>query len=433
MADVVAFRSKCGKPNDAAWAVRYKGCAIVDAQPLLSLNMREEVQPIEHVSTETVRTQPKKRSGYIASLDGWRCVAILWVLLGHIRIISVGGVSDAWIKATDYRGVQLFFALSGFLICSRLLREEKRFGSISIRSFYTRRLFRIQPAAMTYLSVVALLSLAGLIPRFWPGILGAALMVRNIWPTQLVPGYLYTVHFWSLAVEEHFYLLLPTFLLLVRRNRLVILSLAGVLLEIWHQVVLATPRLQHGLGWQVAQRTDMVLGGILLGSLFSVALTHDRLMKMAKVWLRPWVALLYTAFIFVELERHHSSWAQMAIITVYPVLITSTVLNPNSLLGRLLELPPVRFVGRISYSLYLWQEICLNNLPRLPALHPIYSNLFLCWCAAFACAIASYYLIETPLIRQGHKIAKRFDLQPMRSPSGGTDHASYEAQKFGAA
>ncbi len=355
--------------------------------------------------SSTVET---KRSGYLPSLDGWRAVAILWVLQGHSALWRLGPLSNLWLRWTDSRGVQLFFALSGFLICTRLLREERRFGSISLRSFYTRRLFRIQPAALTYLLVVVILAACGVIPHFWSGIIGAALMVRNIWPLALPSGFWYTAHFWSLAVEEHFYLLLPGFLVLVRRSRLAILLGTTVALEAWRMVVLSTPQLQSGLGWQLSQRTDMVMGGILLGSVFAVALTHDRLRRLAVTLLHPWVALLYTAFVFVEVQRHHSSLMQMSLISVYPVLIVATVLHEHSLLSRFLELTPVRFIGRISYSLYLWQQLFSNGEEKADP-HSLYAHTLLCWGASFACAIASYYLIETPLIRRGHKIAKRFD------------------------
>lgn len=351
-----------------------------------------------------------KSSNYLPTLDGWRAIAILWVLLGHSPLWRWGIISNGWLRWTDSRGVQLFFALSGFLICTRLLREEKRFGSISLRSFYTRRLFRIQPAALTYLLVVAVLTVCGAIPHFWRGTVGAVLMVRNIWPLALPTGFWYTAHFWSLAVEEHFYLLLPGFLVLIRRSRLAALLGAAVALEVWRLIVLNTPQLQRGLQWQLSQRTDMVMGGILLGSVFAVALTHERLRRLAVSLLRPWVALVFTAFVFVEVQRHHSSLAQMSIITVYPVLIVATVLHADSLLGRFLELAPVRFIGRISYSLYLWQQLFSNGEER-PDPHSLYSHILLCWCLSFACAIVSYYLIETPLIRLGHKIAKRFDVQ----------------------
>jgi peptidoglycan/LPS O-acetylase OafA/YrhL len=376
---------------------------------------KEKTQSVEQAITSQIRAKHGKASAYISTLDGWRAIAILWVLEGHSRPWSIWGISNHWLVETGYRGVQLFFALSGFLICTRLLREENRFGLISLRSFYTRRVFRIQPAAMTYLLVVMILMLCGAIPTFWPGVAGAALMVRNIWPSKLSAGYWYTSHFWSLAVEEHFYLLLPGFLVLFRRYRLAILSGVAVALEIWRMIVLSTPRLQHALEWQVAQRTDVVLGGILLGSVFSVALTHQHLLRIATSWLRPWVALLYTAFVFVEVQRHHSALMQTALITAYPVLIVATALHPDSWSGRFLELAPVRFVGRISYSLYLWQQLFFHG-EETPAPGSFQSHVFLCWCATVACAIASYYLIETPLVRRGHRIAKRFDLQQTNQP-----------------
>jgi peptidoglycan/LPS O-acetylase OafA/YrhL len=354
------------------------------------------------------------RNNYLPSLDGWRAIAIFWVLQGHSALWRVGPFSNAWLRRTDIRGVQLFFALSGFLICTRLLREEGRFGGISLRSFYTRRLFRIQPAALTYLLVVVILTVCGVLPRFWPGVWGAALMVRNIWPTAYPHGFWYTAHFWSLAAEEHFYLLLPGFLVLFRRSRLAILLGAAVMLEAWRIVVLHTLWLKSGHLWELPQRTDMVLGGILLGSVFAVALTHEHLHRLAVSLLRPWVALLYTAlvFVFVEVQPDHSTLAQILLITVYPVLIVATVLHADSLLGRFLELAPMRFIGRISYSLYLWQQLFSNGEGK-PDPHSLYAHVWLCWCGAFACAIASYYLIETPLIRHGHRIAKRFDLEEL--------------------
>jgi peptidoglycan/LPS O-acetylase OafA/YrhL len=300
--------------------------------------------------------------------------------------------------------VQLFFALSGFLICERMLREEDQNGSISLRSFYTRRLFRIQPAALLYLAVIAVLGLSGAIPRFWPGIVGAALMVRNMWPLQQTPGAWYTAHFWSLAVEVHFYLLLPVFLVLVRRHRLAILTLTALLLEAWKVYVLTVPPT-----WHTLQRTDLVLDGILLGSLLTVALRQERILRAAQILLRPWVAIGYGVLLFLMLQRHNSSFAQTSLMTLFPLLVGSTVLHPGALLSRLLELAPVRFVGRISYSLYLWQQLFFN--PERVSAHVLETHPGLRWIAATVCALASYYLIETPLIRIGHRIAKRFDLR----------------------
>ena len=351
-----------------------------------------------------------KRKTYLPSLDGWRAVAILWVVSSHGQPWSLGWLSNYWLRYTGDRGVQLFFALSGLLICTRLLREEERFGSISLRSFYIRRVFRIQPAALLYLMVLSLLMLSGEIPKAWSAIAGAALMVRNLLPRTARSWE--TAHFWSLAVEEHFYLFLPGFLVIFRRYRLAVMSLLVVTFEIWRVVVLHTPRLQ-GFTPLIYLRTDMVIGGILLGCVFALALTRARMLTFATSYLYPWVALLYMAVVFARLQLHHSRFDHALIITVYPLLLTATMLHPGSLTTRFLELPPLRFVGRISYSLYIWQELFFNFYVA-PAPNSFRSHVFLCWCATFACAIASYYLIETPLIRRGHKIARRFDVEEKR-------------------
>lgn len=356
-----------------------------------------------------VAAASRKHEKYLPSLDGWRAVAILWVLFGHSQPFTLGGFSDQWIQANAGRGVDLFFALSGLLICARLLDEEQRFGSISLRSFYTRRLFRIQPAALVYLGVISVLILGGWIHSAWSPVVGAALMIRDLVPRTVHNWE--TAHFWSLAVEEHFYLIFPGFLVLCRRYRMGILSMLVVVLEIWRNFVLHTPRLQ-GFCMVIYLRTDMVASGILLGCVFAIALRRREMRKFAEMYLQPWVAVLYTAAVFTRLAVHHSRTDHALLITVYPVLLTATILHRASWTTRFLELAPLRFVGRISYSLYLWQMLFLDPLVT-PAPGSFRSHIVLCWCAALGCAITSYYLIETPMIRRGHKIARRFDLQEL--------------------
>jgi peptidoglycan/LPS O-acetylase OafA/YrhL len=287
------------------------------------------------------------------------------------------------------------------------LDEEQRLGSISLRSFYTRRLFRIQPAALTYLAVICVLMMIRQIPPVWSTLIGATLMIRDVWPWTDTNWQ--TAHFWSLAVEEHFYLLFPGFLVIFRRHRLAIASLMVVALELWRNIVLHVPQLQV-YAMIISLRTDMVTGGILLGCVFALALRKTQIRTFANSYLRPWVALLYTAAVFTRLALHHSRTDHALLITVYPLLLTATMLHPGSLTTRFLEFAPIRFIGRISYSLYIWQMLFLNPLV-VPKPGSFRSHGVLCWAASLACAIASYYLIETPLVRRGHKIAKRFDVQ----------------------
>jgi peptidoglycan/LPS O-acetylase OafA/YrhL len=190
------------------------------------------------------KASAKPTRGYLPTLDGWRALAILAVILHHDSLHRLGWLSTGWIREHGERGVQLFFALSGILICTRLLEEEQIRGRIDIRGFYIRRICRIQPAAWAYLAVVGLLMLFGVIAREPKGILYSVLLVRNIFPLQPTYEGWYTAHYWSLSVEEHFYLLLPAFLLLVRRYRVRMMALAVVLLEIWRQMVFRHPRFQ---------------------------------------------------------------------------------------------------------------------------------------------------------------------------------------------
>ena len=124
--------------------------------------------------------------------------------------------------------------------------------------------------------------------------------------------------------------------------------------------------------------------------------------------------IAYGISIFVVTEIHHSRTEYVLITLVYPLLIAATTLHPKSWTTRFLELAPLRFVGRISYSLYLWQEIFFDPFAPAPAPpHSFRSQVLLCWIATFGCATASYYLIETPLIRYGHELARKFDAREL--------------------
>jgi peptidoglycan/LPS O-acetylase OafA/YrhL len=143
---------------------------------------------------------------HLPTLDGWRGVAIIAVLCCHIR-----WPSTVLLRLAPYgaMGVHLFFALSGLLITGRLIGEHAASGRIRWANFYIRRAFRILPAALLYLLAVSLTGLGfRIIPMDTPQVLASLFFLRNylIEPTS---GGWYTAHFWSLAVEEHFYMLWP--------------------------------------------------------------------------------------------------------------------------------------------------------------------------------------------------------------------------------
>ena len=180
------------------------------------------------------------RQGYLYTLDGWRAVAILAVLVDHVATYEFSGHSTLFslfsLTRVGANGVSLFFAIRGFLICSRLLEEQAMCGRISLKGFYIRRACRVLPAAMTYLLFIALVAVLGFIivdPREW---LAVALFWRNYLPDPWIhQGWGgYTVHYWSLAVEEHFYFIWPALLVFSGKRRAQVLAIVlALVVAVW--------------------------------------------------------------------------------------------------------------------------------------------------------------------------------------------------------
>ena len=346
-----------------------------------------------------------KRSGYIPTLDGWRTIAVFAVIAYHARPIQIGGVSLQRLQDYGDRGVQLFFAISGLLICSRLLDEQRRHGSISLKGFYLRRLFRIQPAAIVMLAGVTVLAVIGILHVSVGAMLASLFSYRNFFnafATSATPDDRYTVHFWSLAVEEHFYLLLPAILLFARKRLVPVLTALSVIFLLW-------PPIAHKMGLTAGllsgQRTDLALQDLFVPALLAVLLSRPefrarmvRVSRYGVLIVLVVVALLVSEFLLGGHVTHQ--------ITCFgfPLVIMSTMLHPEGWLGRLLETRVFTYFGRLSYSLYLWQQIFFLHRPETSVLRYVQGwpvNLI----GAIACAMLSYYFVEKPMMKLGHRVA----------------------------
>lgn len=353
----------------------------------------------------------RKSSSYIPTLDGWRAISILLVMAYHDSIHTLGHHSTRWFFHHGQYGVDIFFAISGLLICSRLLDEEARHGAISLRHFYIRRAFRILPPAMLYLLVIALLSSLAIIPRIGSEWFGALFFYRNythLFGSVHPVGYWFTIHFWSLSVEEHFYFLLPGILVLTRRRYRfpVILAFIGLIAL---RLVLSL----HHRPWDVIfHHTDIILDSLLIPALFAILLRKpafwDVFRRIGLFW--PLIiALIFTLLTWTP----DNAPKVLALTLLTPLMVLSSVLHPDSILGRFLEWSPLRYIGRISYSLYIWQMLFFVGHDVQPAvtLGFLQSAPFN-YLATFLCAIASYTLLEKPAIHLGHQISNRFQRTP---------------------
>jgi peptidoglycan/LPS O-acetylase OafA/YrhL len=338
------------------------------------------------------------------TLDGWRAIAILGVIFHHDAIHTLGIFNTRWVYEYGNSGVDVFFAISGILICSRLLDEESIFGRIHLKSFYIRRAFRILPPALLYLGVLAVLGGIGLVAVSKAELLRSVFFCRNfahLFGSALeTPGYL-TGHFWSLALEEQFYFLLPALLVFTpKKFRAPLLGLLAALILVHRAIAL------QSRPWSLIQaHTDIRLDSLLVPAIFAVLAANSRWRPVFQRSLRFW-PILVLGILCVLPYGLDTAWRATVIIWVMPCIVLGSVLNSQNIFGKILEFKPLKYIGRISYSLYLWQQLFFVD-HFSPESHTLgwAQSWPLRLVLTFACAIASYHLLEKPLTRIGHKLA----------------------------
>jgi peptidoglycan/LPS O-acetylase OafA/YrhL len=364
-----------------------------------------------------------KQSTYLPTLDGWRALSIALVVLHHSQLgltVPLFAPLLQWLSNIGEVGVEIFFAISGLLICSRLLDEEARTTKINVKAFYVRRCFRILPAAFFYLLVIAILWAFHVIPLLLLDWFGALFFFRNY---AMVAAYLqhsplalhwYTGHYWSLSMEEHFYLVLPAVLVWCKERRFQVLGGMAIAITLWRSF---WAHVMHNT-YQLSFRTDTHVDALLIPAMIAVALYPVLRNQAARRYLPAWsFPILLTVEIGLLLSKVPLFFTLQAI--VLPLLILSTVLHPKTIPGRILEFPALRWAGSISYSLYLWQQLFFGvnfagSPPGLVALRapPI------SFVALIACATFSYYVVEKPFIRWGHQLVARSILRDACNETG---------------
>lgn len=349
--------------------------------------------------------------GRIRTLDGWRGIAILLVIVNHAATYRArpgylhGVHIGTFATSLGGFGVDVFFVLSGYIITMRLLAEEQAAGAVDLKAFYIRRVFRILPPALAYLIVLCVAAQLTRIADFrWQDVAGALFFLRN-YQTWYGNAGVYTAHFWSLAIEEHFYFLWPGLLVLIGRKRAAWAALLGALAcAAWRHHDLATHasfhwRWIHPTGTDFPVRTDVRLDGLLLGSALAIAFRKD--------WFRRALEPLPTGFTLAaflvalgstKLTHHLPSLATNVLIAA---MICLSVVEQRGWAHRMLNARPLVWIGEISYSLYLWQQLFLlspsNSSPPLGRFNLAPWNVLL----SFVMAAGSFYLLERPMIARG--------------------------------
>ena len=373
--------------------------------------------------TSTHSGAPSPRvTGHLPTLDGLRGLAILLVLLRHFTEGAEfrSGVGRWLASALDagWSGVDLFFVLSGFLITGILL-EAKR-SQHYFRNFYVRRVLRIFPLYYGVLAVIFGITpwLGWLAPtvgpkehsQAWLWAYGTNIIMSWTGSPLLRHGWINLNHFWSLAVEEHFYLFWPLVVFVSTRFRLATITAAAFVGSFLLRVTLSYTH--NALAAYIL--TPCRIDALMFGALLAVAVREPRgvsaLVRPARVVLATGVVILSGIFVlrkgFAFWDRYVLSGGFSLLATSFGALLVLTLAaREHSLLARTFASAPLRFLGRYSYGIYVFHYLLLAWFDRifptsLLAFHlgsyalGLTAHVLLCGVVAVAIAFASWHLYE---------------------------------------
>lgn len=331
--------------------------------------MKQTKQPKQAQQAQQVR-KPSVRQylahdpgGYIPGLDGLRAFAVCLVILYHISpAVFPGG----------FLGVDIFFVLSGFLITTLLVRELRKNSRIDLQNFWKRRIRRLLPALVFLVITVvplALLTNKDLLVGIARQVLGALTFSTN-W-LEIAHGSSYFdsttpllfKNFWSLAIEEQFYVLWPLFFLLLLaifrnpRHRLLVVASLGIASMI-AMAVLYNPaqptRVYYGTDTHVFGISCGIILALLWTGKSSTVFSHPHWVQNGKYYGYGALTLLCGAALFLPGDSAFAFRGGMQITALLVSALLASLLQPQSWLAKVGELRPVKWLGTRSYAVYLW-------------------------------------------------------------------------------
>ncbi len=323
----------------------------------------------------------------LPGLDGLRAISALMVIFAHWgqhNSYFHSEFAKQFLMRGRY-GVYIFFGISGFIITYTLLREEEKQGAISIRGFYLRRSLRILPPAYFYLLCLGLLAATGAIVLAQGEITAGALFFRN-----LVRGSIYTDHFWSLALEEQFYLIWPLLLICLPQNKRLQVVLLLCLLAPLYRKVDFWPR---AAPWP---RLDLMYEALLFGAVAALLWRNPKWRcKLENSGLLNGASFLALAFLLTLLFWWPSERGESLIATMRAAIIAMVILllvaAPSPKVTAFFNATILVWIGRASYSLYVWQQLILFY----PGTRGWLGNA-IALVLVFVVGALSYHLIEKP-------------------------------------
>ncbi|MET3803374.1 peptidoglycan/LPS O-acetylase OafA/YrhL [Nakamurella sp. UYEF19] len=357
--------------------------------------------------TVTAEPQPAELAGrrFRPDIQGLRCIAVVLVVLYHCGVPGVTG---------GYVGVDVFFVISGFLITGHLLSERLTTGRLSLSAFYARRIRRLLPSALVVIAVTVVAA------RLWgPPLQSTSVAKDGIFSTFYLMNYRLAAagvdyqhidgspsplqHFWSLAVEEQFYIFWPLLIIGVslvfrRRTRLAIgtLAVAGTAASLVVSVVVT--RIDAPLAYFAIQTRAWELGvGAILAIGTPALLRLPGRIAVPAGWVGL-VLLVSPAFVFTDATPFPGAAAALPVGGAALVLAAGPRRHPDGV-ERILQGRVVQYVGRVSYGLYLWHWPLIVLAPALLGDGLGWGGKLAAAVVGLALATASNVLIEQRVAR----------------------------------
>ena len=406
-----AASSRAGGSHAAASSRTRGSHAANGSAPSAPRSRQQDKQP-----KQPKQAQPKSKARYVPALDGLRAFAVLAVIAYHMKMNWAPG---------GLLGVTMFFVLSGYLITGLLLKEYDDTGTISLAGFWMRRVRRIIPAVVFAVFGIAFLCTIFdhvLLTKMRPDVLPSLLFFNNWWQIFHNVSYFAALgepspltHFWSLSIEEQFYLIWPVALLIcmkfnVSKSTMMKGTAVLALLSAIEMIVLFDPAADPS---RVYYGTDTRAFSLLIGALLAFVWPYQKLTVRSGERMTPTGRLAFNIvgivavvglLIMIAVTNGFAPFIYRGGLLLCSLLTAAAIavmVHPISWIGKFFELKPLVWIGKLSYSMYLWHYpiILLMTPNNLVGDAPIWLRLIQL-VVIFGASALSYYVVENP-IRHG--------------------------------
>ena len=378
------------------------------------------------------------KSKYLPSIDSLRALAVLAVIIYHVDVNYLPG---------GFLGVDLFFVLSGYLISSLIIKEFRKTGTVNLYNFYIRRARRLLPAVYFMITVglvVMVLFNEVLLRKSHLDAIFGYIYSSNWWYIFHKLDYFDSFgaqspfkHLWSLAIEEQFYMIFPLLFLLVNGKKkskdgtyklnknFLYVVLGLILVSLIAYILLFDINNISRIYFGTDTRAFSLLVGVVGAILYPMERLHSKVtpqqnMIYSVVSLVS-IATLITVMIYTS---EYNTWLYRGgflLVAILGLIVIISSGKQHTLMSKLLSFKPIVFIGKISYSLYLWHfPILVLTTPVSEIGNPNIILVILRVILKFILATASYVFVETPIRKLGFKnyinvIFKKLKKRPRKS------------------